>query len=38
MERDSVSAYVHVRREPSLYAAVRILDDPPHLPTIYVRT
>ena len=38
MERDSVSAYVHMRREPPLYAAVRILDDSPHLPTIYVRT
>ena len=31
MKRDSVSAYVHMRREilPPLYAAARILDDRP---------
>ena len=36
MKSDSVSAYIHMRRETlvPLYAAVRILDDPPHLPSV----
>ena len=41
MKRDSVSAYVHMRRDtppPSLYAALRILDDPPSQSPQQLRT
>ena len=34
MKRDSVSAYVHMKRDTplALYASVNILDDPPLFP------
>ena len=36
MKKDSVSAYVHMRRDTtlSLYALVHILDDPPSCPPV----
>ena len=36
MKRDSVSAYVHMRRDTPLplYAPVHILDDPPPFPQL----